>query len=185
MRIEQSFEVAASPEAVYRFLDDIPSVAACLPGATVGEKSADGAWAGEVAVTLGPLDLTFEGTATITTDSSALTGRVSGSGVDKRGGSRGRIEIGYAVTPAGDGSRVAMDADLTLAGPAAQFGRTGLIEEISRRLVSDFAGCLEARLSGATGEAGASVGPIRGGRLLVRSVLASIASFLRRVLRRG
>ena len=184
MRIEQAFEVAAPPAAVFDFLDDIPSVAACLPGATLGERSPDGGWAGTVAVALGPLDLTFEGTATIASDPAALTGRVAGSGVDRRGGSRGRIEIDYGVTPAGDGSRVAIDADLTLAGPAAQFGRTGMIQEIARRLMADFGACLEARLAG-SGEQAAATGPIKGGRLLVGSVVGSIASFFRRIFRRS
>jgi carbon monoxide dehydrogenase subunit G len=185
MKVEQSFRVAATPTAVFSFLDDIPSVAACLPGATLGERSADGAWSGTVAVSLGPLDMTFEGTATITTDADARTGQVSGSGVDKRGGSRGRIEITYSVVGEGTGSQVAIDADLTLAGPAAQFGRTGLIEEIARRLMTDFAGCLEARLAGGAGEDAVAAGSIKGGRLLVRSVLASIGSFFRRIFGRG
>jgi carbon monoxide dehydrogenase subunit G len=182
VKVDQAFEVGASPDAVFAFLDDIPAVAACLPGASLGERSSDGAWGGTVAVSLGPLDLTFEGTATVTTEPASRTGRVSGSGVDKRGGSRGRIEIVYEVGPAGAGSQVAIDADVTLAGPAAQFGRTGLIEEIARRLMADFATCLEARLAG---EAGEAAGPIKGGRLLVGSVLSSIASFFRRIFRRG
>jgi carbon monoxide dehydrogenase subunit G len=35
---------------------------------------------------------------------------------------------------------------VTLAGPAAQFGRTGLINEMSKRLIGDFASCLEAKM---------------------------------------
>ena len=183
MTIEQAFEVPAAPvDEVWAFLQDIPAVAQCLPGATLGERADDGVWAGSVAVSLGPLDLTFEGTATITTDQPTRTGRVAGSGVDRRGGSRGRIEIEYAVTGIDDGSRVAIDADLTLAGPAAQFGRTGLVEEIARRLMGQFADCLEARLAG--GEAVAGEGPLKGGRLLIGSVVSSIASFFRRLFRR-
>ncbi|MBX3031710.1 MAG: SRPBCC family protein [Chloroflexi bacterium] len=47
-------------------------------------------------------------------------------------------------------TRVTMETDLTLAGPAAQFGRTGLIEEVSKRLLGEFARCLGARLAAAS-----------------------------------
>jgi hypothetical protein len=104
--------------------------------------------------------------------------------VDKRGGSRGRIEISYAVAGEGGGSRVAIDADVTLAGPAAQFGRTGLVAEIARRIMTEFAACLEARLEAPDSDVPQGTVPIKGGRLLVGSLWSAVRRFFRRLLRR-
>ena len=38
----------------------------------------------------------------------------------------------------------------SLSGPPAQFGRTGLINEMSKRLIGDFVSCLEGKLTAAT-----------------------------------
>ena len=49
----------------------------------------------------------------------------------------------YRLAPAGDGTEVTVDADVTLAGAIAQFGRTGLMQETANILVQDFASALE------------------------------------------
>lgn len=55
MRLENSFEVTATPEAAWELLMDVPRVVPCMPGAelieTVDESS--------VRVKLGPISLTF------------------------------------------------------------------------------------------------------------------------------
>jgi hypothetical protein len=53
------------------------------------------------------------------------------------------------------GTRVQLNTDLTLSGPAAQYGR-GLIQEISTQLISSFATCLEAQLAASPEEAAAA-----------------------------
>ena len=72
---------------------------------------------------------------------------IEGKGVDKRGGSRGQVSLTYVISPSDKGSLVDIDADVSLSGPAAQFGRTGLINEISKRLIQDFSECIEAKLA--------------------------------------
>ena len=75
---------------------------------------------------------------------------IEGKGVDKKGGSRGQVKVEYRVEDAEGGTKVAVDADVHLSGPAAQFGRTGLINEMSKRLIEDFVSCLEAKLEAET-----------------------------------
>jgi hypothetical protein len=67
------------------------------------------------------------------------------------------VKLNYAIVAAGTGSTVDIDADITLSGPAAQFGRTGLINEISKRLISDFVDCLEAKLGAGSEEAAGEI----------------------------
>lgn len=152
MRISQEFVVARSPDVVWQFFQDVPSVAQCLPGAELAGRTEDGAYEGALSSKLGPMTATFEGKATVTTDEASRSATIEGKGVDKKGGSRGQVKVEYSVKPDGAGSRVSVDANIQLSGPAAQFGRTGLINEMSRRLIEDFVACLEAKLEAGTHE---------------------------------
>lgn len=153
MRIHHEFSVDQSVDAVWEFFQDIPAVADCLPGAVVEEARGDNVYAGTVSVKLGPITALFEGEAAIAVDADARSARISGQGTDRRGGSRGRVTVDYALAAATAGRTAArIDADVALSGPAAQFGRAGLIDEISKRLIQDFVVCLEAKLRAPTVE---------------------------------
>ena len=65
MLIKNDFEVAESVDKVWRFFDDIPQVAACLPGAELTEDLGDDRYRGKVAIRMGPVKLQFAGTAEI------------------------------------------------------------------------------------------------------------------------
>jgi carbon monoxide dehydrogenase subunit G len=188
MQITHGFEVARTVDAVWEMFQDVPSVAQCLPGATLTEDKGGNVYAGNIAVKLGPIAATFEGEATITHDQPNRSALIDGRGVDKRGGSRGQVKVTYTLTPtATGGTRVAIDADVTLAGPAAQFGRTGLINEMSKRLISDFSSCLEAKMAAPTETAaGAIVAPdVKPIALLWAGLVAWLGRLIGRLLGRG
>lgn len=157
MKISQQFEVAADPDTVWEFFQDVPSVAQCLPGAELKDVEPDGSYNGQLSVKLGPMTAAFEGMATVKPDPATKSATIEGKGVDKRGGSRGQVKLNYAIVATGTGSTVDIDADITLSGPAAQFGRTGLINEISKRLIDDFVDCLEAKLGAGSEEAAGEI----------------------------
>jgi carbon-monoxide dehydrogenase small subunit len=48
---------------VWDFFQNVPEVAQCLPGAELLSDDGDGKYTGRVAVKLGPLSATFDGTA--------------------------------------------------------------------------------------------------------------------------
>lgn len=152
MNITQEFVVARPPSVVWEFFQDVPSVAQCLPGAALTDQADDGSYQGNLAVKMGPMSAAFEGKCVVEPDPATMSATIQGRGVDKKGGSRGQVKVLYRVSAEGDGSRVEVDADISLSGPAAQFGRVGLINEMSKRLIDEFVGCLEAKL-GATTEA--------------------------------
>lgn len=158
MKIQHEFTVERPVRQVWEFFQDVPSVADCLPGAELKEDKGNNQYAGVVSVKLGPMTTTFEGEATISPDAEARKASIDGKGVDKRGGSRGQVKVEYALAETGSGSTtVNIDADVTLSGPAAQFGRTGLVNEISKRLISEFVACLEGKLAATSTEAAAEV----------------------------
>ena len=176
MKISHSFEVARPADAVWSFFQDIPAVAQCLPGAELTEEKGDGVYAGKVSVKLGPLAATFEGDASVVPDDAARTGSIEGKGVDRRGGSRGQVKVVYALSSSEAGTEVAIDADVTLSGAAAQFGRSGLINEMSLRLISEFVTCVESKLAAETAEEAqqVSAGEVKGLSLLFQSLLGWI-----------
>lgn len=158
MRIEETITVTRDPEDVWQLFQDVPQLAACLPGAELTEDKGGGVYAGKVSAKLGPMTATFEGEATVTSDHATRSGAVNGKGADRAGGSMGQVKMTYSIQPTDDGHTVVtVDADVILSGAAAQFGRTGLIKEMSTRLIDDFVRCVEAKLAAATPEEAAEV----------------------------
>ena len=183
MEITQEFEVARPAPTVWEFFQDVPAVATCLPGAELLDEQADNNYEGRVTVKLGPMTATFEGACVVIPDPEAWTGRLEGKGVDKKGGSRGQVQVDYRVAETDAGhTHVAVDANITLSGAIAQFGRTGLVNEISSRLIGEFVECLEAKLAAPNPEAAAEVraGEVHGVSLFFASVWSWIKGLFRR-----
>lgn len=176
MKIEHEFTVSRPVDQVWDFFQDVGSVADCLPGAELLEDKGDGQYSGKVSVKLGPMSSTFEGDATVVPDAAAKTGSIDGKGADRRGGSRGQVKVTYALVGDGGGTKVNLDADVTLSGAAAQFGRTGLINEISGRLIGEFVQCVEAKLAATTVEEAAQVtaGEVNGFAVFIQGLIAWI-----------
>ena len=187
MKVTQDFEVAQSTAAVFRFFQDVSAVAQCLPGAELTEDRGEGKYAGMVSVRLGPMTAGFEGEAVVTADAASLSGHIAGKGVDRRGGSRGQVNVDYAITPSDGGSRVVVEADIKISGAAAQFGRTGLINQMSQRLIQEFVTCLETKLAAEDQAAAGKIeaAEVRGISLLFSTLLAGIVSAIKKLFRRG
>lgn len=184
MKIEHDFTVQRPISDVWDFFQDIPSVADCLPGAELLDQTGEDTYAGKVSVKLGPMTAAFEGEATITPDAAAHSAVISGKGVDKRGGSRGQVNVTYQLADSAGATDVSIVADVMLSGPAAQFGRTGLVNEISKRLIGEFVDCLEGKLAASTEEEAAEVkatADVRGFSLFISSLIA----WLKRIFSRS
>jgi carbon monoxide dehydrogenase subunit G len=183
MNIKQEFVVARPTDLVWDFFQDVPDVAQCLPGANLTGQTEDGSYAGNLAVKLGPMAAAFEGNCVVVPDHAAMTATIEGRGVDRKGGSHGQVKVVYTITAEGSGSKVLVDADVTLSGPAAQFGRTGLINEMSKRLIGEFVACLEAKLAAPTEAEAKSIQAkeVRG----ISLFFASLWSWLKGLLRKG
>ncbi len=183
MKFSQEFEVKRPVDEVWELFQDVPAVAQCLPGAELTEDKGEGAYAGLLQVKLGPMTSKFEGEATVAADHGARSAHIEGKGVDRAGGSRGQLTMDYALAPADGGTRVTVDADFTLSGAIAQFGRSGLVEEMSRRLIGEFVECLEAKLSAETAEEAAAIEApeVKGLSLFFASLFAWIGRFFKRL----
>ena len=88
MLIKSDFEVAQPVDKVWQFFDDIPQVAACLPGAELTDDLGDDKYLGKVAIRMGPVKLQFAGTAQITERDDAGKTHRRGRGRRRREGPR-------------------------------------------------------------------------------------------------
>ncbi|MGH9244361.1 MAG: SRPBCC family protein [Acidimicrobiales bacterium] len=187
MKIAHELSVKQPPESVWSFFQQIPDVADCLPGAELTESADDGTYRGTVTTRLGPMTARFEGTARVDADPDSMSATMEGRGVDRAGGSRGGVKVNYVISPAPEGSLVQIAADISLSGAIAQFGRTGLVKEMSNRLIGEFVLCLEGKLAAGSASEAAAVKAreVRGVSLLLGSLWSWLRTLARRVFRRA
>ena len=147
MKMEQSFEVEAPLEQVWSALLDLERVAPCLPGAAITGHDEDGTYHGTFSVKLGPMTAAYNGTIKVDdVDEAAHRATLKAKGTDKRGQGGANATIVNTLSEHDGGTTVAAVTDFTITGRLAQFGRGGIMEDVSNRLMRDFAACLSTRL---------------------------------------
>src|ERR1700753_1677258 len=149
MKLAQSFEVEAPTEQVWAALIDVERVAPCLPGAAVTGRNDDGSYNGTFTVKIGPTTASYTGKLEMeNVDEAAHTATMQAQGTDKRGQGGAKATINSRVVPAdGAGTRVDVVTDYHITGRLARFGRGGMIEDISERLLREFAKRLQNLLA--------------------------------------
>ncbi|GMQ85221.1 MAG: hypothetical protein BMS9Abin07_0787 [Acidimicrobiia bacterium] len=182
MKITEVIDVERDPAQVWELFCNVQELSLCLPGAELTEDRGDGTYAGNVSAKLGPMSTNFVGECTIVSDHETMTGSVKGKGTDRSGGSVGLVQVDYTVEDNGGSTRITIDADVTLSGAVAQFGRTAIIQEMSTRLIADFAKCIEAKLAAESAEQAHSIhaAEVRGVSLFFSSLWATIKAFFKR-----
>lgn len=156
MQIKQSVLINRPREEVWLLFQDIPTIARCMPGAELTRDNGDGGYAGVVSIKLGPFKAAFEGEIKHEPDPATFRGKAEGRGIDKKGGSRSRMTMNYALTDEGGATDLAIDAEVQLSGPVAQFGRPGIVIETAKLLIQQFVTNIEAELNGAGASDGAA-----------------------------
>ena len=146
-KIAERFEVQAPVERVWKYLIDPESVVQCLPGAELLEKQDDRNFVGAIKVKVGPLSMSYKGKASFTeVNEETHTVRMVGEAREVGGSGSTKVTMVSSVTALeGGGSQVSVDSEINLVGRIVQFGR-GMIEEVSRQMFRQFAGCVKSRL---------------------------------------
>ena len=191
MKLEHSFQVAAPLDRVWEALIDVERVAPCLPGAEITEAGDDGTYRGTFSVRLGPTTAAYRGELSMEeVDAGAHRAVMRANGQDKRGQGSAKATIVSTMRAEGDGTRVEVETDFTITGKLARFGRGGMIQDVSNRLLRDFSDCLqrtiEAPPPGGEAEtrpatpAAPPAKPVGGFSLFVRALLDRIRRAFRR-----
>jgi carbon monoxide dehydrogenase subunit G len=148
MKLEQSFEVSAPIERVWKALVDVEHVAPCLPGAAVTGRNDDGTYNGTFTIKIGPTTAAYTGKLEMRdVDEATRAATMHAQGSDRRGQGGANATIFSQLTQVEPGvTRVEVDTDYHITGRLARFGRGGMIEDISERLLREFADRLQASL---------------------------------------
>ena len=141
MRLRNEFTVPVPAEQAWQVLLDLERVAPCLPGAEL--SGGDGReFEGQMTIKIGPVTSRFQGTVRIEqADAQAHRAIIRAQARDVRGAGTAAATISTEMEPFADGTRVAVETDIQISGPAAQFGR-GVMQDVSSKLIGRFADCL-------------------------------------------
>jgi uncharacterized protein len=143
MKLRNEFVVAAPLEQTWQALLDVPRVASALPGASVA-AGGGGEFPGRLRLRIGPVTAEYAGVARlldVDEDAHVASFHVEGSG----GQGTAAATITNHVTEAEGGTRVVVETELRVTGRAAAFGR-GLLEDVSERMLDEFARRLESEI---------------------------------------
>jgi carbon monoxide dehydrogenase subunit G/serine/threonine protein phosphatase PrpC len=148
IELDNSFTVPVPPEQAWDILLDVERIAPCMPGASVTSVQVNEI-EGQIKVKLGPLSLTYRGTALFTRqDRAGLTFEIEASGTETRGAGTASASLTANLKPGDTAAEtvVSIHTTLNVTGRPAQFGRS-LLPEVSGKLVTQFAANLEAMIT--------------------------------------
>lgn len=155
MQLENSFTVPVPADVAWRVLLDVERVAPCMPGATLDSVDGDTS-NGRVKVKVGPITVTYKGTATfIEKDEAARRAVIEGAAKESRGSGTAKATVTMTMHEQGDQTEVKVVTDLNVTGKPAQFGR-GVMADVSAKLIQQFADCLSEEIQASGAEASES-----------------------------
>ncbi len=157
MEMDHSFTVPVPPDRAWDVLLDVERIAPCMPGATVDEFDGE-VVTGRIKVKVGPVSLTYRGTAKFTErDPDTKVIVLEASGKETRGAGTASATVRAALEPESGGAatKASMHTTMNVTGRPAQFGR-GVMVEVGSKLVEQFAQNLRQLITDDTGPGGSN-----------------------------
>src|ERR1700761_3580654 len=150
MQLENEFAVPVPVSQTWSTLLDVQRIAPCMPGATVERVDGDEV-AGRVRVKVGPIALSYAGTARfITKDEAEHRIVLEANGRETKGSGTAAAKVETQMIDEGSATRVKVLTDLDVTGKPAQFGR-GVMSDVAGKLTDQFAACLAKQVQAADG----------------------------------
>jgi len=140
VKLDKRYPVAASANSAWQFLQDVKSVAACMPGAEITEQSDETHFKGMVKVKVGPVTSTFNGDIEVQgVDAEKKELILLGKGADTKGTSSASMLLTASIQDTADGQcELIGDAEVTVNGKMASFGGR-MLDSISDQILQQFA----------------------------------------------
>jgi uncharacterized protein len=143
VEFENTFTVKAPIDEVYDALLDVERVTPAMPGAKVLEKASDDAYKVAIKVKLGPVTMTYRGDVTVVErDPERHAAVLDVKAKEARGQGSANAKVSMSLEAADGATRGTMNTSVQLSGKAAAMSR-GVIDDVSKRLVQQFAENLE------------------------------------------
>jgi carbon monoxide dehydrogenase subunit G len=189
IELQETFQVRAPIDDVWRFVMDAEQVAACMPGAALDEVVDERTFLGSIRVKLGAITTSYKGRVQfVEVDEAGRMVRMQAEGREAGGGTaKGLMSSRLETLPDG-ATQVVAEASVEVTGRIAQMGR-GMIQGVSHQLFQQFVACATARLEAPAGEGAQATAveagePIRIVPLVFGVIWSAIVRFFRGLLRR-
>jgi carbon monoxide dehydrogenase subunit G len=147
--LDKTFPLPAAADVAWALLQDVPGVAACMPGANLTEQIDATHYKGTVAVKFGPASMAFRGEIEVmSVDAAAKTIRLVGKGTDSTGGSGASMDL-TARLEAIDATSCNLlgVSEVSMSGKAAAFGGRmmgSVSDQILKQFAANFANKVQA-----------------------------------------
>ena len=147
MLIKNKFEVAQPLDKVWEFFEDMPQVAACLPGAELTEDLGDDDYGGTRRRPDGSGQAARSPARRTIVERDDATKRmvIDAAGADQKGRGQASHDGHRPARPGRQRHQGRLDQDLQLSGAAAQYGR-GMIADVTAVLMGQFATNMQQRI---------------------------------------
>ena len=139
VNLDKTFAIAAPMSNGWKFLQDIPGVASCMPGAEITEVVDANNYKGKVKAKIGPATMAFNGDIEIKgIDSDKRELHMIGRGQDTKGTSSAELDLTAWIVDAGDGQcELKGKAEVAVTGKAASLGGRMMVQ-VADQILNQF-----------------------------------------------
>jgi|SRR5579864_1275744 len=150
MVITTRFELSAPIDRAWAYLLDVQKIANCVPGASLTQIVDEHNFEGKIEIKLGPISVGYKGRVSLENiDATNHSVQIKAQGVENRGRGGASATSTAQLTANGDATSVVMNTEVNVSGVVAQFGRSGIMQEVAQRLTQRFGACVEEQLKAA------------------------------------
>jgi carbon monoxide dehydrogenase subunit G len=151
MVITTRFELSAPIEVAWGYLLDVQKVANCVPGASLTQVVDERTYDGKIEIKLGPISVAYKGRVSLQNiDEANHRVEIRAQGTESRGRGGASATSTAELAPGPKGTSVLMSTDVSVSGVVAQFGRSGIMQDVAQRLTERFGSCVEQQLKAGT-----------------------------------
>ena len=147
--LEKTFAMPASADTTWALLQNIESVAGCMPGAKITERIDDQHYKGTVSVKFGPANMSFRGDVEVKgIEPSTKTLRLFAKGTDTTGSSGAAMDLTARVDAVDAVScNLVGTSEVSMSGKAATFGGRmmgAVADQVLQQFAANFATQVQA-----------------------------------------
>ena len=151
MILTTRFDLSAPVDTAWAYLLDVRKIAGCVPGGSLTDVIDDHTFDGKIEIRLGPIAVGYRGRVSLQNiDAAQHRLEIKAQGVESRGRGGASSTTRARLTPTDAGTSVLMETELQVSGVVAQFGRSGIMQDVAQRLTQRFGSCVEEQLKAAT-----------------------------------
>jgi carbon monoxide dehydrogenase subunit G len=139
VNLDKTFPIAAPQGTAWKFLQDIPGVAGCMPGAEITESLDENNYKGRIKAKIGPATMAFNGDIEIKgIDADKHELHLIGHGQDTKGTSSATMDLTARVVSTGEGQcELKGEAVVSVTGKAASLGGR-MMTQVADQILNQF-----------------------------------------------